>query len=140
MAGVAGNKIAGVNVLVKVGSPAVVVGGQSGATLNRSASMIETTDKQSNNWVTKIAGAKEWGVDADAFMVLSDAAYTTLSTAFKNGTPVDVEMSTGTGTGHLTWKGQAYITDFPVEFAQDDAVTFSLSLEGTGELLETPSV
>jgi len=131
----AGEKIAGINVLVKVED--AVVGGQSGATLNRSASMIETTDKQSNNWVTKIAGAKEWGVDCDAFMVLSDAGYMALSTAFKNGTPVEVAIATGTGAGHISWEGEAYITDFPVEFAQDDAVTFSISLEGSGELAET---
>ncbi|MDR7207599.1 phage tail tube protein [Priestia megaterium] len=129
-----GQKIAGVDVLVKIGSPAAAIGGQSGATLNRSMNVIETTDKTSNGWVTKIGGTKEWSVDMDAFMVVGDAGYTALSTAFKNRTEVDVEMAIGS----ITYKGKALLSDFPVEAPADDAVTFSITLEGTGELTETP--
>jgi predicted secreted protein len=98
--------------------------------------VIETTDKTSNGWVTKIAGIKEWSVDMDAFMVVGDAGYTALANAFKNGTELDVE----TEIAGVTYSGKALITDFPLEAPADDAVTFSASLEGTGELLETPSV
>jgi TP901-1 family phage major tail protein len=131
-----GQKVAGVDILVKVGTPSVVVGGQSGCTINRSMDVIETTDKTSNGWVTKIAGIKEWSVDMDAFMVVGDAGYTALANAFKNGTELDVE----TEIAGVTYSGKALITDFPLEAPADDAVTFSASLEGTGELLETPSV
>jgi len=131
-----GQKIAGVDILVKVGTPAVVVGGQSSATINRSMEVIETTDKTSNGWVTKIGGIKDWSVEMDAFMVISDAGYLELSNAFKNRSLVDVE----TEIGGITYTGQALISDFPIEANQDDAVTFSVTLEGSGELLETPSV
>jgi TP901-1 family phage major tail protein len=131
-----GQKIAGVDILVKVGTPAVVVGGQSSATINRSMEVIETTDKTSNGWVTKIGGIKDWSVEMDAFMVISDAGYLALSNAFKTRSLVDVE----TEIGGITYTGQALISDFPIEANQDDAVTFSVTLEGSGELLETPSV
>jgi TP901-1 family phage major tail protein len=72
----------------------------------------------------------------DAFMVVSDVGYTELSDAFKNRELVDVE----TEIAGITYKGQALISDFPIEANQDDAVTFSVTLEGSGELLETPSV
>lgn len=132
-----GTKVAGVDVLVKVGSPAIAVGGQSGATLNRSMNVIETTDKTSGGWVTKVGGIKEWSVECEAFMVIGDEGYKALSDAFKDRSEIDVEMATGVGTGHVTFKGKALISDFPVEMAQDDAVTFSITLEGTGELVET---
>lgn len=129
-----GQKLAGVDVLVKLGSPAVAIGGQSGATLNRSMNVIETTDKTSNGWVTKIGGTKEWSIDMDAFLVVSDAGYQALSTAFANREEVDIEMA----IGNITYSGKALLSDFPVEAPSDDAVTFSITLEGTGELMETP--
>ncbi|MGG0487253.1 phage tail tube protein [Priestia aryabhattai] len=129
-----GQKIAGVDVLVKIGSPAAAIGGQSGAKLNRSMNVIETTDKTSNGWVTKIGGTKEWSIDMDAFMVIGDAGYTALSTAFKNREEVDVELA----IGNITYSGKALLSDFPVDTPSDDAVTFSITLEGTGELVETP--
>jgi TP901-1 family phage major tail protein len=128
-----GQKIAGVDILVKVGTPAVVVGGQSSATINRSMEVIETTDKTSGGWVTKIGGIKEWSVDMDAFMCVGDAGYKALNDAFKNRETVDVE----TAIGDTLYKGKALISDFPIEAPQDDAVTFSITLEGDGELAET---
>lgn len=130
-----GQKIAGVDVLVKIGD--VIVGGQSGATLNRSMNMIETSDKTNNGWVTKIGGLKEFSIEMEAFMVVGDAGYKALSDAFKSRAEIDVEISTGTGIGHITFTGKALIGDFPIEASQDDAVTFSITLEGTGELVET---
>lgn len=131
-----GQKIAGVDILVKVGSPAVIVGGQSGASISRSMNVIETTDKTSNGWITKIGGMKEWSTELEAFMVVGDAGFTALNTAFKNRTAVDVEVA----VGGITFKGKALISDFPIELPMDDAVTFSISLEGDGELTETPVV
>lgn len=131
-----GQKIAGVDILVKVGSPSVVVGGQSGCTINRSMNVIETTDKTSNGWVTKIGGIKEWSTELEAFMVVGDAGYTAISKAFKDRAEIDVEVAIGGNT----LKGKALISDFPIEAPQDDAVTFSITLEGTGELVEAPAV
>ena len=127
-----GQKIAGVDVLIKVGSPAKAVGGQSGATLNRSMNVIETTDKTSNGWVTKIGGTKEWSIDMDSFMVIDDEGFNNLNTAFGSRAEVAIEMA----IGNTTYKGKALISDFPLEAPQDDAVTFSITFEGTGELVE----
>lgn len=135
MATATGNKVAGVNVLVKVGTKPI--GGQSGASLNRSANVIETTDKTSGGWITKVAGFKEWSVDCDAFFVIGDTGYKDLSTAFHTGGTVDVEIATGEGAGHIKWAGKALVTDLPLEMGTDDALQFSVTLDGSGELLET---
>jgi TP901-1 family phage major tail protein len=128
-------KIAGVDVLVELGD--VVIGGQSSASLSRSMSVIETTDKTSGGWATKIGGVKEWSIECEAFMVIGDAGYAALSQAFNDRNEVDVTIAIGTGIGAVTFTGKALVTDMPVEMGADDAVSFSVTFEGTGALTET---
>lgn len=132
-------KIAGVDVLVYVdvsGTP-TVLGGQSGATLNRSTNVIDTTSKDANGWAENVAGVNSWGVDCDGFIVASDSAYGALETAWMDRQTVDVEIRVPSGK---TYSGTAIISDFPAEFPQDGAATFSLSLTGTGALTSAPTV
>ena len=51
-------KIAGVDVLLKVkkGSSFVALGGQKGASLSRSATTIDVSDKNSRGWSESIVG------------------------------------------------------------------------------------
>lgn len=128
----AGNKLAGVDVLLKVDVAGVqtVVGGQSGATLNRKTNLIEVTSKDANGWAESVAGIKNWSVDCDGFMVTEDVALEQLETVWLNNGSVTVEIV----VGGKKYTGIALIEDFPQEFPQDDAVTFSLSLTGTGAL------
>ena len=53
-----------------------------------------------------------------------------LETAFNQNTVVDVKISDGT----WGYQGKAIITDFPIEAPYDYAATYSLTLQGTGEL------
>lgn len=128
----AGNKIAGVDVLVKVDVSGVktVIGGQSGATLNRSTNLIEVTSKDANGWAESVAGIKNWSIECEGFMVTGDEALEQLETIWLNNGSVTVEIVVGS----RKYSGVALIEDFPQEFPQDDAVSFSLSLTGTGAL------
>jgi TP901-1 family phage major tail protein len=131
-------KLAGVDVLVKVdvnGTP-TVVGGQSGATLNRETDIIEITSKDANGWTESIAGMKSWSIEMDGFLVVDDAGYQALEDAFNNRQPVSVEVA----VGNSKYEGQAFISELPLEFPQDDAVTFSVSLTGTGALNKVAAV
>lgn len=130
-------KIAGVDVLVKVedsGSPGsyLTLGGQKGAKLNRKVGTFETTSKDSSGWKEFLASFKEWSVDCDGFVVASDTAFGQLETHFNAGTNVSVQFTLDS----KVYTGTAIITDFPLEMPQDDAVTFSLTLQGTGALTE----
>lgn len=129
-------KVAGVDVLLKVKKEEgtfVAVGGQKGASLSRSAETIDVSDKTSGGWAESIMGLKSWSVDCEGFVVLGDEAYELLEEAFDNRTPLEVEIKVGGETGY-TRTGQAVITDFPEDYAQDSAVTFSLSLQGASPL------
>lgn len=125
-------KLAGVDVLVYIGTD--VVGGQSGATLNRSAETIDTTSKDAGGWAESIVGIKNWSIECEGFIVESDIALEALETAWNNRTTVSVEIRFPGGTGKKKYTGTAYVTEFPVEFPQDDAVTYKITLQGTGAL------
>lgn len=133
-----GKKVAGVDVLLKVkkGSSFVVVGGQKGASLSRSAETIDVSDKTSGGWAESIMGLKSWGVDCEGFVTIGDEGYGLLETAFENREAIDVELKVG-GTGGYTRTGKAVITDFPEEYQQDSAVSFSISLQGASPLTKT---
>lgn len=134
-------KVAGVDVLlkVKVASTMTALGGQTGATLNRSANTIDTTDKNSGGWAESMAGVKSWSVDCDAFVVLGDDALEALHTAFEDRVAIDVEIRVGANDNAdgYTYTGKVVITDFPEDFPQDDAVSISLSLQGASPLVRT---
>lgn len=133
-----GKKVAGVDVLLKVkkDSSYVVVGGQKGASLSRSAETIDVSDKTSGGWSESIMGLKSWGVDCEGFVTIGDEGYELLETAFENREAIEVELKVG-GTGGYTRTGKAVITDFPEEYQQDSAVSFSISLQGASALTKT---
>ena len=75
-------------------------------------------------------------VDCDGFVCLGDEAYEILETSFDNREAIEVEIKVGDVTAGFTRTGLAVITDFPEEYPSDDAVTFSLSLQGASPLLK----
>lgn len=130
-------KIAGVDVLLytQVGDARTVVGGQSGATLNRETNVIEVTSKESG-WAENLSGIKSWSIECEGYVVVSDQAYEALEEAWEDGVEIDAEIVVPSGK---TYTGKAIIASFPLEAPQDDAMTFSLTLQGTGALAKTPT-
>ncbi len=136
----------GVDFVIKIGTD--VVACQRGGTLDRSADTIDVTCKAATSptngeWKSFISSLREWSISADGIYVVDDTALVSLETAFIDGTSVTVEFSdktkTGTtaGTGDLMgWSGTAIITSFPIESPYDDALTYSIELQGTGELTQ----
>lgn len=131
-------KVAGVDVLLfyNDGTSDVVLGGQSGATLNRETNIIEVTSKESG-WAENLAGIKSWSIEAEGYVVVSDKAYDAMEDAWENGEEIDVQIVVPSGQ---TYSGKALISEFPLEAPQDDALTFSISLQGTGALSKAASV
>lgn len=134
-------KIAGVDVLLKIkkDSGFIAIGGQKGCSLSRSAETIDVSDKTSAGWTESIVGLKSWSLDCDGYVSLGDEGLNLTIDAFENGTPIDVEIKVGGAEGY-TYTGKVVITDFPEEYPSDDAVTYSLSLQGASALVRTKNV
>lgn len=132
--------IAGKDILLAVwnadGTALIAISGQQGLTINRSADSIEITSKDTEGgWKSKIAGMKEWSIDNDGIYVMNDESHAELSKAFDGGEPVCVKVYNGK-TKKGMFGGLAVITDYPIEAPFDDAVTYSLTLEGMGALVD----
>lgn len=129
----------GIDILVSVNTGTAqapvwaVVGGQRGATLNRSSEAIDVTNKVTGSWKKSIAGFKEWSVDCDGLLVADDAGFEALETAFMSGGEVEIKIAEGEV---LKYSGKAIITDFPIEAPYDDVATYSVAFTGSGELLQ----
>jgi TP901-1 family phage major tail protein len=123
---------------VKDATTGQVLAGQRNATLSRSAESIEATSKDTEGfWKESLQGFKEFSIDADGAFVESDAAYTTLETAFINSENVNVYIELPSGT---KYEANCTITDFSLEMPYDDLVTYSISLQGSGALVIVPGV
>ena len=125
-------KIKGCKVKVKAGT--LFIGGQRGATLNRSAETMDETSKDSDGWKENGVGYKEWGVDCDGLLIESNEGYEALEDAFENGTAIELDITEPSGKKYT---GSAFVTDFPVEYPYDDYSTYSMSFVGTGALTRT---
>ena len=124
----------GLNVIISVkkGGAYKVVGGQRNATLNRGSETLDVSNKAKGGaWKEFIAGAKEWSVDGDGILIDGDEAFGLLEDAYLSGELVEVKIGDDSGWG---FQGNAIITDFPVEAPYDDALSYSMTLQGTGAL------
>lgn len=138
-------KIAGVDVLLKVADEAGVkqiVGGQTNCTLNREAETISVTDKTSGGFTSSIAGMISWSVDCDGFVVLGDSSFGLIEDTFMGRKAIEIEIRVGADSeaDGVTYTGSGYIVDLPLEFSQDNAVTYALSVEGATPLVKTKGV
>lgn len=136
----AAKALAGKDILLAIwnatGDQLLAISGQQGLTINRSADSIEITSKDTEGgWKSKIAGMKEWSIDNDGLYVPNDESHMILSRAFENGDPVCVKVVNGK-TKRGMFGGLAVITDYPIEAPYDDAVTYSLTLDGMGRLVD----
>lgn len=133
----AGKKIAGVDALIEIEDSTgqfIAVGGQKGASLKRKADTITVSDKNSGGWTESIMGLKSWSIDFDGFVTLGDKGYSMLLDAFENREAISIKINVGKTDGY-SYTGKGVITEFPEEFASDDAVTYSLTVEGASPLL-----
>jgi len=109
----------------------IKIGGQQGATLNRSKELIETTSKDSSGWREQMSGVKEWGIEADGLLIVNDRGYCALENSFINDTKLMIQMMTPSG---LKYKGEVIVTDFPIEAGFEDMSTYGITFEGCGAL------
>lgn len=126
----------GVDVLISVGGK--VIGGQRGASFNPEVGTIDATYKQTSGWAYNIPGQGSWSVDTDGIVLFGEEGSSELEAntfelhrAFKEKEVV--ELSIEDENSGLNISGQAIMTSFPMEFPQDDVVTWSTSFQGQGE-------
>lgn len=112
----------------------VPVAAEQDCELTFSREMIDVTSKDSNSNRELIVGLKSWSVSCNALVdFLATHGAHTFSNAVNNGTLVTVLLTDGV-SGQTEFTGSAYPAEFSISSTNEDAVTWSGTLEGTGAL------
>ena len=112
------------------------------ASISFSNSLIDTTTKDSASWEEMISGRKSFTISTDGLSDFEDVTgggVAKFSDTALMGTEVNFTFErTATSTsGSLTgWTGKAFIESFEVSAGSDEAVTYSVSLKGNGQLMD----
>ncbi|EAC8477290.1 phage major tail protein, TP901-1 family [Listeria monocytogenes] len=136
----AAKAIAGKNILLAIfnaaGDKLLAVAGQQGLTVNRSKDSIEITSKDTvGGWKSKIGGMKEWSIDNDGLYVTGSDSHKELAQYFEGDSAVCIKILDQLNKKGL-FGGLAIVTDYSFEAPFDDAMTYSIKLDGMGALVD----
>lgn len=113
------------------------IANEQNCTIDLSTAMIETSSKDSGDWMTQIPGRKSWGLSATIQLDYADGGanytYDELLTAWLDGTTLTVTFKTAT-VGDTTLTGTAYVESKPIKSDDQTIATCDISLKGTGAL------
>ena len=107
-------------------------------TLSMNVDTIDISTKDSAGFRDLLGGQKSFSLSADGLMDFLDTGSTTdpeeLFTNMMNRTAVTFTFALDVQAGHK-YTGSAFITSLEVTGGVEDAPTYSVSLEGTGAIL-----
>lgn len=110
-----------------------VIGSQKGASITRSAEMLDVSTKSSDEAVF-IPGKQTFNVECNAFYVTGDDAYGNLVDAFEDGASVTMVWSDdiSAGSPSTVKTSSAYVTSLSLDAPAHGPAEISISLQGTG--------
>ena len=115
---------------IKVTIGETLIGGQQGCSLNMETETSETTTKDSGVWSESEAVGLSWSVDCDGLVVVDDDGLEALEEAWRTLAKVTVKY----GAPEKYKTGQAIITSLSQNSPSKEKTTYSVSLQGVGEL------
>ena len=107
------------------------LGGQQDANFMRQAQVINITNKINSEWSENLSGTKSWSLSCSGLYVVNDKSFALLEDAFMNNKPVEVSINVGS----QQLKGNALITEFPLNAVFNKEFKYTLKLLGTGALV-----
>ena len=107
------------------------LGGQQGASFMRQAQVINITNKINSEWSENLSGTKSWSLSCSGLYVVNDKSFALLEDAFMNNKPVEVSINVGS----QQLRGNALITEFPLNAVFNKEFKYTLKLLGTGALV-----
>ena len=108
----------------------VLIGGQQNCSINRETETSETTTKDSGVWAESEATGLSWSVDCDGLVVVDDEGLEALEEAWRTLAKVTVKYE----KKEKYKTGQAIITSLSQNSPSKEKTTYSVSLQGVGEL------
>jgi len=127
-------KIKGKNVYLEVWTGVwTKLGGQKDVSIDRGASTIDVTDKDSDGWEEKLIGIKNWAISFDAFLIEDDAGLLQMEADFEGDNIQNYRITTPSHS----YVGKAVIEGLSISGPLADAGNVSFTLSGTAALVKT---
>ena len=137
----------GTDLLLKLGTTAaneVIIAYSTSCSLEISADEIDQTNKESGGWKSIILGSRSWSISADALYqneaAASKKSFIDFFANVENRTTVYVELTIAGASNtdaNVFYSGQAFVTSLSVNGGTEDQATYSVSLTGSGALIDT---
>lgn len=113
------------------------IGQQRGGSGSGNTEMADATHKDDDGWKRGIVTRTGWSVSVDGALNPLDTVWLRLKERWKKKEKVWVRVNEQ-GIGGSQEYGEAWVSEFSREFPENDAVTFTVELEGDGPLLPLP--
>lgn len=108
--------------------------------LSYNVDTIDITNKDSSGNRTLLGGTKSFSLSADGLMDFVSSGSTTdfdeLFTSSRNRTEVTFTFALSTPAGYK-YTGAGFITSLEVSGGTEDAPTYSVAIEGSGDIVQT---
>ena len=135
----------GTDLLLKVGASGAeaIIASATSCSLEVSMDEIDQTNKDSLGWKSMIGGTRSWSVSADALYANEDQtnkSFRNLWGRIDGRTKIYVELTvTGASAGdsNVYYEGAGYVTSLSVNGGTEDQSSFSVTITGSGALVET---
>lgn len=130
-----GAKVKGINIYLEVWTGVwTKVGGQKDVSIDRGASSIDVTDKDSGGWEESLAGIKNWAISFDAFLLegADDPGFLQLEADYEAGNVQNFRIT----TPNHTYTGNALVEGLSFTGPLTDASSISFTLKGTAALVK----
>jgi predicted secreted protein len=108
------------------------IAGAKKAVLTRKTSPIDTTTKDDNGDESNLPGKRGWTIAFDQLWVSADAGQLDVQAAQAAGTQLQAKIQYGSGSD--TYIGTCTVTDLAEDMPDNEAVTFTGTLQGSGAL------
>ena len=109
------------------------------ASISMNMDLRDSTTKSSEGYSASLGGLMSWELSGDAFVDITDSGDTSeileLFTVWKTRNAVSVKF----GATGIEYTGSALITSISIDAGVEENATYSISLTGTGELLQNGS-
>ena len=122
--------VSGQSITLSIGGD--LLAGSKNFTLSLNQATIDVTSRDDAFQAAFLAGRRDWTVDIDALYVHSDVAKKILLTNANTGAPsISAILTTADGA---TFTGSVIVTSLALAMPDEDAFTYTCSLQGTGAL------
>lgn len=109
----------------------VLVGGQRNSPLNMAADSIDGSHKNSGGWKTNLQGLKNWSMEHDGLLIMSDEGRQVMEYCYRNSKQVNIKLVYKNGSYRTGW---ANITKFDEDNSHTGVQTVKITLEGVGPI------